>query len=504
MAGVLGLAVSAAIAGPATAQEQPGGTAGVDRYLDKVRHDPVRLRAFLRDLPKGGDLHTHLSGAVSTESLIGYAADDDMCINTTTFVAAMPPCGPEQRPAQDAEKDPDFRAQVIGAWSMEGFKPGQGETGHDHFFATFGKFGAVTDRHRPQMLAEVVEKAAQQNESYMESMTTRQGGAVFQLSQRIDYDDDFARMREKLLADGEMARIVAAAKAEIDRDETQYRGLLRCGTPQASRGCDLTLRYIHQVGRLSEPKVVFAYMLYGFELAEAEGRYVALNLVQPEDGAVALRDYRLHMRMLDYLRGLYRRAHITLHAGELAPGLVPDAELRYHIREAVVTGHAERIGHGVDARYEDDWPGLMRLMAKRHVMVESPLTSNAQILGVEGRSHPFNTYRAFGVPIALATDDEGVSRSDLTTDYQRAVTSYRLRYGDLKKLARTALDHAFLDGSRLWRGPDDFRPAAACARDRLGTPNPSRACRGLLDGSAKARLQWRQEARFQTFERRYG
>ena len=34
------------------------------RYFDSVRHDPVRLLSFLQQMPKGGDLHNHLSGAV--------------------------------------------------------------------------------------------------------------------------------------------------------------------------------------------------------------------------------------------------------------------------------------------------------------------------------------------------------------------------------------------------------------------------------------------------------
>lgn len=94
------------------------------------------------------------------------------------------------------------------------------------------------------------------------------------------------------------------------------------------------------------------------------------------------------MRMLGYLRGVYGKAHITLHAGELVPGLVRPEELTYHIREAVEVGRAERVGHAVDVLHEDDWPGLMR---ERHVMVESPLTSNVQILEVSGREHPFPT-----------------------------------------------------------------------------------------------------------------
>jgi adenosine deaminase len=35
--------------------------------------------------------------------------------------------------------------------------------------------------------------------------------------------------------------------------------------------------------------------------------------------------------------------------------------------------------------------------------------------------HPFATYRKFGVPVALSTDDEGISRIDLTHEFLRAV-----------------------------------------------------------------------------------
>jgi hypothetical protein len=33
-------------------------------YLESVRHQPGLLLAFLQQMPKGGDLHVHLSGAV--------------------------------------------------------------------------------------------------------------------------------------------------------------------------------------------------------------------------------------------------------------------------------------------------------------------------------------------------------------------------------------------------------------------------------------------------------
>jgi adenosine deaminase len=190
-------------------------------------------------------------------------------------------------------------------------------------------------------------------------MLTRQGGALFTLAQGVTFTEDFAAMRAQVLAGGTMAGIVATAGAEITTDEARYRTQLGCGTPAASPGCAVDLRYIQQVNRNNPPNVVFTFMVSAFELAAADHRTVALNLVSPEEGEMSIRDYRLHMRMLDYLRGVYPTGHITLHAGELVPGLVKPEELTYHIREAVLTGHAERIGHGVDALGEDNSPGLM-------------------------------------------------------------------------------------------------------------------------------------------------
>jgi adenosine deaminase len=142
-------------------------------------------------------------------------------------------------------------------------------------------------------------------------------------------------------------------------------------------------------------------------------------------------------------------------------------------------------------------------MADRHTMVEINLTSNEQILEVSGREHPFPRYRAFQVPVTLSTDDEGVERIDLTHEYQRATTDYHLHYRDLKTLARTSLEHAFLDGASLWRAPDTFIPATPCAHDRLGASHPSARCQALLAASPKATLQWQQEAQFTAFEHRY-
>ena len=92
LAVTLAVVVAAIPAAGAVAAEERGDAGRVEAYLAQVRNNSQRLHAFLQDLPKGGDLHTHLSGAVSTETLIRLGASGGQCINVVTFVAATGPC----------------------------------------------------------------------------------------------------------------------------------------------------------------------------------------------------------------------------------------------------------------------------------------------------------------------------------------------------------------------------------------------------------------------------
>lgn len=477
----------------------------VETHLDSIRDEPRRLAAFLRDMPKGADLHLHLSGATSTESLLRFAVQDGLCIDATTYAATAAPCGGSSRPATDTDSDRSFRRAVIAAWSMKDFVPGA-ESGHDHFFATFGKFARAMEGHWGDMLAEVAARAAGQNEYYIEPLVTPGFAAVEALARKTGYHADLATMRDKMTADRAMDRIVADVSKEVDEMFRQFRSVLRCGSKtEADAACDLPIRFDYQVLRAFPPEVVFAQLLLGFELMARDRRFVGVNLAQPEAHPVSRRDYGLHMQMLDFLRAEYPRGHISLHAGELTADLAPPEDLRSHVRDAVVVGHAERIGHGVDITGETSAGETLRMMAERHVLVEVAFTGNEQVLGVKGADHPFTLYRRSGVPVAPVTDNEGVSRTDLTEQYQQAVTTHDLGYADLKTMARAALQHAFLQGEDLWRGFADFRPGDACAREQPGAASPrSSRCKALLRSSRKARAQWDQEAGFRRFERRHG
>jgi hypothetical protein len=130
-------------------------------------------------------------------------------------------------------------------------------------------------------------------------------------------------------------------------------------------------------------------------------------------------------------------------------------------------------------------------------MVEICLTSNDAILGIRKEQHPLATYLQYGVPVALATDDEGVSRSEISREYLKAAEDQGLGYPQLKTMARNSVQFAFLPGPSLWADSKKFITIAACKNDL------SNACKQFLATSEKARLQWKLEEEFKSFESQY-
>jgi hypothetical protein len=150
--------------------------------------------------------------------------------------------------------------------------------------------------------------------------------------------------------------------------------------------------------------------------------------------------------------------------------------------------------------YEEQPYELLKTMADRRILVEINLTSNDLILGVKGKDHPLPLYRKYGVPIALSTDDEGVSRIDLTHEYEVAAEIFGLTYPDLKQIARNSIEYSFLPGDSLWRDHDYRHPQAPCATSMSGNGEVGSACSAVLAASPKAQQQWRLENRFYRFE----
>jgi adenosine deaminase len=500
---------------PSTAQMASPAELRTSRALEAVRANPLELEAFLVEMPKGTDLHNHLTGAIYAESLIRDAAEDQLCVNPSALAFTKPDqksndttkgpaCENGNVPATQALKDQHLYDALIDSFSMRSFVPTTGTSGHDHFFDSFNRFHGTSERHKGEWLYEVATRAAAQNIQYMELMETPPFNRSAAAAHEVGWYPDLAKMREVLLAklgDGlnqdRADDLAFFTDAEATRDK-----LAHCGQPDAQPACHVTQKFIYQVLRGFSKEQVFAQTLLGFETISADPRrIVGINFVMPEDSRVSMADFEEQMKMLDYLHSVYPKVHITMHAGELAPGLVPYEGLCCHIHWAVELGHAERIGHGVDIMHELDSYKLMDIMANNHVMVEIALSSNDLILGISGKDHPFPIFRKHNVPVSLSTDDEGVSRIDLTHEYVRAVETYNLRYADLKQMIRTGMEHSFQQGESLWAARDVFKAVvASCAKDQLCAEKPSPSCATFLKSSEKATQQWDLEARFRQFE----
>ena len=466
--GILALGQSPAPLPKTAPVSTPGAEARTAARFEVIRRDPVALRGFLFAFPKGADLHNHLGGAVYAESYLTWAAERNLCIDVQAraFVEASEPATPAgvvcrnpatEQPAGDALGDPELYRTMVDAMSMRHHDASDGPGGNQ-FFDSFQKFGPVIRAETPggdltgKMMAEVVDRAARQQVQHVELMIGATDGRFGTIVQQLEWTGagDMAAYRDRML-DAGLGISIAARRRWLDEAEATMRAALACGTATASAGCRTSVRYLASAARGQPPQVVFAQLMACFELADADPRVVGVNPVQPEDWYVARRDYDLHVRMFEFLHRLLsgcRRVAARRRAGF---GQVPPEDLGWHVRRAVEIGVASRIGHGADVDDDPARTGLLREMARRRIAVEINLSSNDYILGLRGPRHPLRAYLRAGVPVVLTTDDEGVSRTDLTNEYQRAVEEHGVTYAELKRISRTGIEHSFLPDAQKAR-----------------------------------------------------
>jgi adenosine deaminase len=475
-----------------------GAALAAEPRLDRMTGG--ELAAFTRALPKGGELHNHISGAVFGEALLAWAAEDGLCVDVARLALA-PACQPggDLKPASTALRDEDLRSALLDSFSVR-HPDFRDRSGHDQFFGVFSRIGAVSETRGGDALAFVLDSLGRQNTFYLEAMITPQGAAAAAKGAIAGWKGgDLAAQAAATRAQG-LDALVPLVSAQTDALEARARTVMRCGQPDASPGCQVTVRYLYQTIRVLPPEQTFAQIQLGVAMVAADKRWVGIQMVAPEDHPNAVANYSLHMRMVDYLTDHGRKAPAALHAGELTLKVAPPSALRSHIAEAIRVAGARRIGHGVDFPHEDGAEALAAEAAAKGVMVEVNLSSNDAILEVRGKAHPVAWLRARGVPTSLSTDDAGLLRIDLSGEYARAAEE-GAAYADLKRSARNAIAFSFLAGEGLWSDPGTYaRPARACA-GQLGaeTPKPG-PCAALVAASDKAREQWRHERLLTQFE----
>jgi len=451
-------------------------------------------------MPKGGELHYHLSGGAYPEIMLELTSKDNYCLNTTTWTASKNPSVCKGVETKDLFNHPDLYANAIKSWSMKDFVPGK-ESGHDHFFNSFYKFNAIVADHQPELLASVMQTAALQNEHYMEVMILPDNAHSLSFGDMLKDTTSFSQKRKLLLANPDFQNNVNFTAIESNRILQQAHQELGCESNPEKKVCQVKIKFLYYSLREQSSDNLFAQTLNAFEAAaqsiKNKGALVGVNLVQPEDGIISLRDYRKQMQIYQYLHKVYPQVNIALHAGELTQEIVTPEDLEYHIHDALFTGQAQRIGHGVDIAQEHNAKKTLDHMAKHHKAVEINLISNLKILQVSGTKHPLNFYLKHDVPVVLSTDDEGILRTNLTQQYVEAVLNHGLDYQTLKQINRNALTYSFLPGKSIWSDAKNAELTHDCQ------DLESDSCQQFIKTSEKAQLQRELEQQLHAFENKF-
>ena len=203
--------------------------------------------------------------------------------------------------------------------------------------------------------------------------------------------------------------------------------------------------YQAYASRNADPLKVYAQLYMSFKAcADPSNKIlVGVNIVSAENSEQSMLYYNGHMKMFAFLKKTLPIVNTSLHAGEMTLGLVKPEDLNSHIREAIYTAKANRIGHGVDIAFEDSSASLLNYMKKQNIPVEINLVSNEFILGVKENKHPFPLYFKSGVPLVISTDDPGILRTNLAQQFTLLELRYHLNYFDIKQLVRNSIIYSF-------------------------------------------------------------
>lgn len=398
-----------------------------EKFKDEATAE--QLYNFLYLLPKGGDLHHHLSGSNFSQWWYDLAVDQKLnggyqyytqikvqhCQAgnvkefhpTANFLAFRNIQFSHYRQLSDCEKSEYKGLDKLSAAEKMGWfnsiRLDKSTEGRNEFFDFhWARLNELTNN--PYIMAELLVKNmqafAKEGLVYLESQSTTRG---------------FKN------ADG--SDISADAVADVFRKRLAQKDALQTGV--VAKLQYPLLRFLPKAEQ--ELEWIYAFVDKHRDL------FVGINMVGREDN-----DKGYPLRFLPTLRKLRRTLpaiNLAIHGGEVD-------EPNSHVRDTLLLG-ATRIGHGVNLIDDAD---TMLLMRNNSNLLEINLISNLLLEYVsEYSQHPFPEYLRTGIPVALSTDDRGMWDSTMTDEYYVAVKEFNLSWQELISLAENSLKYSFLD-----------------------------------------------------------
>ena len=400
-------------------------------WFDDIRDgdDQEALYRTLYYMPKGGDLHNHLSGAVFAEWWYelalaqqerGYEYYTKVRIsNCRDFggnafarapyfllfrnISALEYAELDECEKGEYKRLADLDDREKSAW-MNSIRLDKPWEGRDEFFQThWQRLNALT--RNPWLQAETLVKNLQayaaEGMVYVEYQI---GAGLYEGpdGETIDTTQAFDILREAL-AQKDVQDLGVTARFQL--------AILRF-LPNAEDQLRSVYKLVHE-----NPDLL-----------------AGVNMVGREDN-----DRGYPARFLPTLRELrqqYSGVRLSIHAGEVD-------EPNQHVRDTLLLG-ADRIGHGLNLITDDD---TMLLMRHGPYLVEINLISNLLLEYVSDYSeHPFPEYLRTGIPVALSSDDRGMWESTMTDEFYVAAAEFKLSWEEIKTLGRNSLEYAFVTG----------------------------------------------------------
>lgn len=401
-----------------------------DKWFEEVKKNatPEQLYTFLYALPKGGDLHNHLTGAARSEWMWDAALAQESHGYIYYTKVAIHNCVPygsneygmepylmlfrnitqaswekrDECQRSEFKRLQDLNEKEKTGW-LNSLRLDQPYEGRNEFFsAHWQRMNElfVNPYWTADILFKNMEAFGKEGLLYLE---TENGISGFRKPDGSEFSLD--------------------AVADLFR--------ARLSAPDA-RATGVEVRFQNSILRFA-PNAEDQLRLYYAINDKYRDLFVGINMVGREDD-----DKGYPLRFLPTLRELrhhYPDINLAIHAGEVDE---PNA----HVRDTLLLG-AKRIGHGVNLLTD---PDTMLLMRNGPYLVEINLISNLLLEYVKDYSqHPFPEYLRIGIPVALSTDDRGMWDSNLTDEYFVAVKEFNLSWSEIVQLGRNSLIHAFVE-----------------------------------------------------------
>ena len=422
-------------------------------YFEKIRNNEAELTAFFSQMPKGGDLHHHYSGSIYAEPILEDAINEDFYLNTATMqvLKEKPSYGNWELFSilKSQGKLALYEQKIMEKWSVKDYN-NVDYPSDKLFFESFDKFSPALVGHFGEGLLELKNRAIKENVSYIETQFSTIPSDI-----NIDNQKDYNKKLRQLavnkdedginqLLDSIYANLLQKG-AQSYAEDFNTNFVAKLHNDLKIDDARFTMRYQNFVLRFMEPVDLFKNLVVAFISADSSPLIAGVNIVSPENGETSMKDYWLQMVMFNYCHNRYPTVKYSMHAGELTLGLVQPEDLTWHIREAVYTAGAYRIGHGVDLAYEKNPYELLRYMAKNNIAIEINLVSNEFILKVKEGRHPFSLYKEFGVPIVISTDDAGILRTNMIEQYLLLAKRYKnVSYANIKQYVYNSIFYSFI------------------------------------------------------------